>query len=81
MFYRILIYVLGVISLSIGLSMMIIYASLFGLGFSLEEYFEYLLSNYTFYFIPIGMLLICFGLFFDSKWKKFIQKNRDQRHF
>ena len=88
MIYRILVFILGVIFLSIGLSIMIIYLSLFSLGFSFEQYinwrktlhsfilFNYLFSNFTFYFIPIGFLLLCLSLFFDSKWKKFIENRK-----
>ena len=76
MIYRILVFILGVIFLSIGLSMMIIYLSLFSLGFSFEQYINYLFSNFTFYFIPIGFLLLCLSLFFDSKWKKFIENRK-----
>ncbi len=76
MIYRILVFILGVIFLSIGLSIMIIYLSLFSLGFSFEQYINYLFSNFTFYFIPIGFLLLCLSLFFDSKWKKFIENRK-----
>ncbi|CDC41287.1 unknown [Firmicutes bacterium CAG:449] len=76
MIYRILVFILGAIFLSIGLSIMIIYLSLFSLGFSFEQYINYLFSNFTFYFIPIGFLLLCLSLFFDSKWKKFIENRK-----
>lgn len=58
--------------------MMIIYSSLLTLGYSISEYLQYVLNNYTFYLIPIGILLICLSLFFDSKWKKFIQSRKDR---
>lgn len=80
MIYRILLYVIGLISLSLGISMMIMYLSLFSLGFSFNEYLEYMFSNYSFYLIPLGILLICLSLFFDNKWNKFIQYRKDRRH-
>lgn len=80
MIYRVLIYILGVILFSVGLTCMIIYLSLFSLGFTIEEYFQYMFSSYVFYLIPVGILLICLSLFFDSKWKKFIQHRKDRRH-
>ncbi len=59
---------------------MIIYLSLFSLGFTFIEYLQYMFTSYTFYLIPIGLLLICLSLFFDSKWKRFIQHRKDRRH-
>lgn len=79
MIYRILTYTLGIVLLSAGLTFMIIYLSLFSIGFGVEEYFDYMFSSYTFYLIPSGILLICLSLFFDSKWKKFIQHRKDRR--
>lgn len=58
--------------------MMIIYSSLLTLGYSINDYLEYMFNNYTFYLIPIGFLLICLSLFFDSKWRKFIQSRKDR---
>ena len=80
MIYRILLYLIGLISLSLGISMMIMYLSLFSLGFTFNEYLEYMFSNYSFYLIPFGILLICLSLFFDAKWNKFIQHRKDRRH-
>lgn len=79
MIYRILLYLIGLISLSLGISMMIMYLSLFSLGFTFNEYLEYMFSNYSFYLIPLGILLICLSLFFDNKWNKFIQYRKDRR--
>ncbi len=58
--------------------MMIVYSSLLPLGYSINDYFEYIFNNYTFYLIPIGILLICLSLFFDEKWRKFIQSRKDR---
>ena len=76
MIYRIIIFILGVFLLSFGLSMMLIYLSLFSLGFDFNGYLEYMFSNYSFYLIPIGLFLICLSLFFDNKWKSFINKRK-----
>ena len=78
MIYRLLVYSIGIFLLSLGLSFMIIYASLFSLGLDFDAYLKYMFSSYTFYLIPIGILLVCLSLFFDRKWKKFIQSRKDR---
>lgn len=78
MIYRIIIFILGIFLLSFGLSMMLIYLSLFSLGFGFNEYLEYMFSNYSFYLIPIGLFLVCLSLFFDNKWKSFINKRKNK---
>ena len=44
----------------------------------INEYLEYMFSNYSFYLIPIGLFLICLSLFFDNKWKSFINKRKNK---
>ena len=78
MIYRIIVFILGIFLLSFGLSMMLIYLSLFSLGFDINEYLEYMFSNYSFYLIPIGLFLICVSLFFDNKWQSFINKRKNK---
>lgn len=78
MIYRILVFLLGLFCLTLGLSFMILYLSLFSLGFNLTMYFSYLLSNYTFYLIPAGFLLLMMSIFFDDKWRRFIEHRKSR---
>ena len=78
MFYRILMFTIGVILFAIGITFLIMYLSLFSMGFTLNEFLIYFMNNGTFYLLPLGLLMIMVSLFFDSKWKRFILWRKDR---
>ncbi len=79
-FYRILCFLLGIFFSTIGVTYLIIYLSLFSLGFSFIDYLSYIFSHCEIYFLIVGLFLLTLSLFFDSKWKRFIAFLKDRRH-
>lgn len=79
-FYRILCFLLGIFFSTIGVTYLIVYLSLFSLGFSFLGYLKYVFSHFEIYFLIIGLFLLTLSLFFDSKWKKFISYLKDRRN-
>lgn len=71
-------FTIGVILFALGISFLIMYLSLFSMGFTLNEFLIYFMNNGTFYLIPIGLLMILTSLLFDSKWKRFILWRKDR---
>lgn len=78
-FYRILLFIVGILFSTYGLTYLIIYFSLFSLGFSFFDYLRFILSHNEIYFLIIGLTLITLSIFFDDKWKKFISYRKDRR--
>ena len=78
-FYRIFIFVLGIVFSAYGITCLIIYLSLFSLGFSILDYLRFILSHNEIYFLISGLTLLTISLLFDDKWRKFIAFRKDRR--
>ena len=80
MFYRILIFCLGLFSVVMGITFCVIYCGLFNLGFDLNMYFTFIFYHFEPYLIPIGIILLIFSLGFDNLWSSFIKRRKDRWH-
>ena len=79
-FYRILCFLLGITLTTIGITYVIIFSSLLGIGFSFVEFIRIIMSNNEIYLLIGGVSLIIFSLFFDNLWSKFISWNKGRRN-
>lgn len=78
MIYRILLYIIGVFLTSLGMVYVTIYSSLFTMGYSLQEYINFILKQKEVYCLPIGLLIVGFTTYFDKTWKKIILLRKDR---
>ena len=60
--YKFLISLLGFMLMVVGFFYIIIYINLLSFGYSLTEYFSYLISRYECWFLLIGLILIIISL-------------------
>ena len=58
----IILIILGIISCSIGLFLLLIYLNLLTIGYSFLEFGEFIIRNPYLYLLPLGILLIYIGL-------------------
>ncbi len=72
MLYRLLVFLLGLILTSLGVSFLLIYLSLGGNNVSFFPFLGFLITRKEIYLIPIGLIILIFALFFDETWKRFI---------
>lgn len=57
MLSRIIFFIIGFCLMVIGLSYMIVYKNLLTFGYSLSEYFEFLITRYECWYFVIGLLI------------------------
>lgn len=60
--YRVMWFTLGVLMASWGLVFNIIYLALFDLGYSFNDYWNYLVSRSEVYLLPLGFMIVLFAL-------------------
>lgn len=57
MLFRIIFFLVGFCLMVIGLSYIVIYKNLLTFGYSLSEYFEFLVTRYECWYFVIGLLI------------------------
>lgn len=78
--YRCLCFAIGLILSTTGMIFVTIYLALLNYGFTFGEFIVYLFSNKSFYLLPVGILLMCFSLFFNKMWNRFSLIKEGRRH-
>lgn len=78
-FYRIVCFLIGILLTTLGLSYLLIYFSLFGLGYSLIDYLRFVFTHSEIYLLIFGCFFLAFSLFFDPFWKRFIAYRKARR--
>ncbi len=63
MIFRIMVFILGIILCSLGLSFIIIYLNLLNMGYNFREYVHFIISKWECLVIFLGMLLIFLSVY------------------
>ena len=58
MILRILLYIIGILIISISLSYMYLYTNLFTIGYTFKEYLLYILTRYECLMIILGIIIV-----------------------
>lgn len=58
MILRILLYIIGILIISISLSYMYLYTNLFTIGYTFKEYLFYILTRYECLMIILGIIIV-----------------------
>lgn len=67
MITRIFFFLVGYVLMVMGFSYIIIYINLLSFGFTIREYFEYILVRYECWMVIIGFIIIMLTLFRKGK--------------
>ena len=79
MFYRILLYLVGVFITSFGTMFLLIYFSTFNMNTNFFKNLFYVLTRKEILYIPIGLIIIIISLFFDFMWYKFYKYRKKKK--
>ena len=60
--FKVMLYFLGILFTSVGIFFTLIYCNLFTMGYSFFEYVNFIIRRIEFWFIFLGLFLICFSL-------------------
>lgn len=60
--FKLLLYILGIILVSIGIFFTLIYLNLLTIGYSFIEFVNFIIKSPIFWSIPIGIILIALSL-------------------
>lgn len=63
MIFKVMMFVLGVVMASIGLSFIIIYLNLLNMGYNFREYVQFIISKWECMIIFIGILIIFLSIY------------------
>lgn len=53
-----LLYIVGIICISVGISIIVIYSNLLVYGFGIGEFIKNIIKTWEFYLLPIGIFII-----------------------
>jgi hypothetical protein len=63
MIFRVMLFLLGILFTSLGLSFIIIYLNLLNMGYNFSEYVHFIISKWETLIIFVGVLLIFMSLY------------------
>jgi len=67
MIFRIMLFLLGIVLVSLGLSFVIIYLNLLNMGYNFKEYVHFIISKWECLIIIVGGILIFLSLYRKGK--------------